>query len=153
MSEDTSNLQIETTLPKSWEEEVTFNDMLYDWMGRAPWFLLSIAIHGIGVLVMVLIPWPLFGGAPDKVIDADIAQAPEEVFEDPPEEEIEEIEEEEPIEEPILKDAEVSDHNETDDDQPFESSEGDEQAAQLHRTFALALALALASRPRSSTGP
>jgi hypothetical protein len=125
MSEDTSNLQIETTLPKSWEEEVTFNDMLYDWMGRAPWFLLSIAIHGIGLLVMVLIPWHLFGGAPDKVIDADIAQAPEEVFEDPPEEEIEEIEEEEPIEEPILKDAEVSDHNETDDDQPFESSEGD----------------------------
>ena len=125
MSEDFSNIQIETTLPKSWEEEVTFNDMLYEWMERSPWFILSIAIHGIAVLVMILIPWHLFGGEEEKVIEAEIAQAPEEVFEDPPEEEIEEIEEEEPIEEPILKDAEVSDHNETDDDQPFESSEGD----------------------------
>ena len=125
MTEDFSNLHIETTLPKAWEEEVGFNDMLYEWMERSPWFILSVAIHGVALLVMVLIPWHLFGAGDDKVIEADIAQAPEEVFEDPPEEEIEEIEEEEPIEEPILKDAEVSDHNETDDDQPFESSEGD----------------------------
>ena len=125
MTEDNLNLHIETTLPRSWEEEVTFNDMLYEWMERSPWFILSIAIHGVFLGVMLLIPWHLFGAGDDKVIEADLANAPEEVFEDPPEEEIEEIEEEEPIEEPILKDAEVSDHNETDDDQPFESSEGD----------------------------
>jgi len=125
MNEDFSNIQIETTLPKSWEEEVTFNDMLYEWMERSPWFILSVAIHGVAFLVMVLIPWHLFGGDDENEFEAEIANAPEEVFEDPPEEEIEEIEEEEPIEEPILKDAEVSDHNETDDDQPFESSEGD----------------------------
>ena len=68
MSEDFSNIQIETTLPKSWEEEVTFNDMLYEWMERSPWFILSIAIHGIAVLVMILIPWHLFGGEEEKVI-------------------------------------------------------------------------------------
>jgi hypothetical protein len=123
--EDTSNVHIETTLPKAWEEEVTFNDMLYDWMERSPWFILSIAVHGILLGVMLLIPWHLFGNEEEKIIEAAIEQVPEDVFEDPPEEEIEEIEEEEPIEEPILKDAVVSDYNETYDDQPFESSEGD----------------------------
>ncbi|MCA8966123.1 MAG: terpene cyclase/mutase family protein, partial [Planctomycetes bacterium] len=41
------------------------------------------------------------------------------------EEEPEEIEELEPLEEPVLKDAEISDHNETEDNQEYESSEGD----------------------------
>ena len=75
MSEDLSNIQIETTLPKSWEEEVTFNDMLYEWMERSPWFILSIAIHGVFLGVMLLIPWHLFGAGDDKVIEADLANA------------------------------------------------------------------------------
>ena len=92
MTEDFSNIQIETTLPKSWEEEVTFNDMLYEWMERSPWFILSIAIHGIGLLVLFLIPWHLFGDPPKKPLEAAIAQIPEEPYEDPPEEEEEPIE-------------------------------------------------------------
>ena len=39
------DVHIETTLPKPWEEEETFNDVLYDWMSRAPWLLISAALH------------------------------------------------------------------------------------------------------------
>ena len=37
MSDDFQGIQIETSLPKSWEAETSFNDILYDWMSRAPW--------------------------------------------------------------------------------------------------------------------
>ena len=32
---------IESSLPKPWEQEETFNDVLYDWMGRAPWLAIG----------------------------------------------------------------------------------------------------------------
>ena len=123
-NEDYSNIHIETTLPKPWEEEVTFNDILYDWMSRAPWLAISAAAHVIAFLIMSMIPWELFNQPDEATIEANIQQAPEEVFEDPPEEPEPEIEEE-PTEEPVLMDAEVSDHNETDDQMDFESMEGD----------------------------
>ena len=34
---DYSGIHIESSLPKVWEQETTFNDVLYDWMSRAPW--------------------------------------------------------------------------------------------------------------------
>ncbi len=123
--DDYSNIHIESSLPKPWEEEVTFNDILYEWMSRAPWLAISAAAHVIVLLILSLIPWSLFAPQQETIIEATLEQAPEEVFEDPPEEEPEEIEEEEPIEEPVLKDAEISDHNETEDEQDYESSEGD----------------------------
>ena len=123
--DDYSNIHIESTLPKSWEEETTFNDVLYDWMSRAPWLAISAAAHVIVLLILSLVPWHIFDTAEEKPIQATLEQPVEEPFEDPPEEEPEEIEEEEPLEEPVLKDAEVSDHNETDDQQEYESSEGD----------------------------
>jgi len=124
MSNDLQDLQIETTLPKSWEMEENFNDVLYDWMSRAPWLAISAAFHLVIFLIIQAVPWNLFGGDPPVEIQASIEQAPEEVFEDPPEE-IEEIEEEEPEEEPIIQDFEVSDHNETDTEEDYESTEGD----------------------------
>ena len=125
MSDDLQNIHIESSLPKAWEEETTFNDILYDWMGRAPWLAISAVAHVMVFLLLAVIPWSIFSSAGDKSIDAKLDKPPEDVFEDPEEEEEEEIEEEEPIEEPVLKDAEISDHNETDDDQDYESSEGD----------------------------
>ncbi len=125
MSEDFSNIHIESSLPKSWEEETTFNDVLYDWMGRAPWLAISAGAHVMAFLLLAVIPWGMFDSTEPAEITAAVEQAPEEVFEDPEEEEIEEIEEEEPLEEPVIKDAEVSDHNETEDNQEYESSEGD----------------------------
>jgi hypothetical protein len=119
------DVHIETTLPKSWEMEETFNDVLYDWMSRAPWLLISAALHFVVFLTIAAIPWHMFDRVPEKEIKAALEVPPEEEFEEPPEEEIEEIEEEESEEEPIVEDYEVSDHNETDTNEVFESSEGD----------------------------
>jgi hypothetical protein len=123
--EDFSNVHIESSLPKAWEVEHTFNDVLYEWMARAPWLAISAAAHGIIILIMLAIPWDLFKENEARVINATLDQAPEDPFEDPPPpEEPEEIEKE-PLEEPVIKDAEVSDHNETDDDQEFDESLGE----------------------------
>ena len=121
---DFSHIQIETTLPKPWEEEQTFNDVLYDWMSRAPWLAISAAAHLLIFFILMAIPWEEFGSGDDKSVQAKLDPAVEEEFEEP-EEEIEAEIEEEPLEEPILKDAEISDHNETEDDMETEMSEGD----------------------------
>lgn len=118
------DVHIETTLPKPWEQEETFNDVLYDWMSRAPWLLISAALHFVVFLTVAAIPWHLFESAEEKNIEAKLEIPPEEEFEEPPEEEIP-IEEIESEEEPIVEDYEVSDHNETDTNEVFESSEGD----------------------------
>jgi len=119
-----SDIHIESTLPKPWEEEVTFNDVLNDWFSRGPWLLISFAAHALFLLIAALIPWSLLN-SDDQSIQASVPPPPPEIFEEPEEEIEEEIEEEEPIEEPILKDAEISDHNETEDDMEYEESEGD----------------------------
>ncbi len=121
---DYSNIHIETTLPKPWEQETTFNDVLYDWMGRAPWLAISAAAHLLAYFILTAIPWDQFRAEKAKTLQATLQQTPEEVFEEP-EEEIEEEVEEEPIEEPMLKDAEIDDHNEEDTNEDFESVEGD----------------------------
>lgn len=120
---DYSNVHVETTLPKPWEQETTFNDVLYDWMGRAPWLAISAAAHLLLYFILAAIPWDAFRAEKAKVLTATIQQTPEEIFEEP-EEEIEEIEEE-PLEEPVLKDAEVDDHNEEETNEDFEATEGD----------------------------
>lgn len=122
-SSDYSDVHVESTLPKPWEEETTFNDVLYEWMSRAPWLAISAIAHVIVFLILMAIPWDLLRSNEDQTIQASIEQTPEEVFEDPPPEEEPEVEEE-PEEEPVLKDAEVSDHNE-DITEEFESTEGD----------------------------
>jgi len=120
---DYSNIHIETTLPKPWEQETSFNDVLYDWMGRAPWLAISAAAHLLLYFIMAAIPWDQFGKEKPKALNATLQQTPEEVFEEPeePEEELEE----EPEEEPQLKDAEIDDHNEEDTNEDFEQTEGD----------------------------
>ncbi len=123
--EDYIGIEIESTLPKPWEEEQTFNDVLYDWMARAPWLMISAAAHLLIFFILMAIPWELLSPDNSKKIQASIEIPPEDLFEEPEEEIEEEIEEEEPVEEPILKDAEISDHNETEDDMEYEQSEGD----------------------------
>jgi hypothetical protein len=120
---DYSNSQIETTLPKPWEQETTFNDVLYDWMGRAPWLAISAAAHLLLYFVLAAIPWDQFRQDKGTIVQATIQQTPEEIIEEP--EEIIEEEIEEPQEEPQLKDAEIDDHNEEDTNEEFESTEGD----------------------------
>ncbi len=121
---DYSNIQIETTLPKPWEEEHSFNDVLYDWMSRAPWLAISAAAHLLVFFILMAVPWDKLSRRDEKIIEATLQQTPEEIFEEPEEEEIEEEIEEEPIEEPVLKDAEVDEVNEEVSEE-FESTEGD----------------------------
>ena len=122
---DFSDIHIESSLPKPWEEEVTFNDILYDWMTRAPWLAISLGAHLVVFIIIAAIPWHLLNNQKDTEFQAAIEQAPEEVFEDPEEEIEEEIEDIETEEEPILQDYEIDDHNETDDEMDYESTEGD----------------------------
>jgi len=121
MSDDFQGIQIESSLPKSWEAETSFNDILYDWMSRAPWLALSALAHVIVFLVLWAIPWDLLLPEDPVEIQADIQATPEDVFEEPPPEEPEEIVEEEPIEEPVLQDSEIVDEVTED----FESTDGD----------------------------
>ena len=107
-----SDIHIETTLPKPWEEEQTFHDVLYDWMSRAPWVAISAAAHLLAFFVLQAIPGDAFTGKDAKTLQAKLQQTPEEIFEEP-EEEIEEEIEEEPIEEPVLTDAEITEEEET----------------------------------------
>ena len=121
---DYSDIHIETSITRPWEEERTFNDVLYEWMQSAPWLAISAAAHLLAYFILSAIPWSALMKSPPPALEAKVQPPPEEPFEEP-EEEPEEIEEEEPIEEPVLKDAEISDHNETEDDQEYEESEGD----------------------------
>ena len=117
-----TDVHIETTLPKPWEEEHSFNDVLYDWMQRAPWLAISAAAHLLVFFILMAIPWDKLSRREDRVIEAQLQQTPEEEFEEPEEEIIEEEIEEEPIEEPVLQDAEVT---ETEDVEDFQEAEGD----------------------------
>lgn len=123
MTDEYGNIHIETTLPKPWEEEQSFNDILYDWMTRAPWLVISAVAHLLVFFILNTIPWGLLGGEDAQEIQASIEQKVEEVFEEE-EPEIEEEVIEEVIDEPVLQDAEV-DELETVDDVDFDSSEGD----------------------------
>ena len=81
---DFANVAIESTLPKPWEIEHTFNDALYEWMARAPWVAISAAAHGVIILVMLLIPWDLLEGPGGVVIKSGLEAPPPEEFIDPP---------------------------------------------------------------------
>ena len=104
------NIRLESSLPKFWEEETSFNDVLYDWMERAPWLALSALAHGILIVIMMAIPWDLLHPEEVKEIQASIEQTPEEVWEEPPPEEPEVIEDLE-TEEPVLQDSEVDEED------------------------------------------
>ncbi|HED66412.1 MAG TPA: hypothetical protein ENJ09_12770 [Planctomycetes bacterium] len=111
---------IESSLPKPWEEEHSFNDVLYDWMTRAPWFAISAAAHLLVYFILSAVPWAKFGSEKGKTFEAKIEQAPEEIPEEP-EEEIEEEIVEDPVDEPVLQDAEVVEQEQED----FQEAEGD----------------------------
>ena len=119
------DVPIVTTLPNAWEQEETFHDVLYQWMSRAPWLLISGALHFVIFLVVATIPWHLMQSPPEQQVRSGIEPAPLEEFVDPPEELPEELEPVETDELPIVEDVEVSDHTELDTDDVFEASEGD----------------------------
>ena len=108
--------------------EETFNDVLYAQLKKTPWWFISLAFHGILILALFSMDFGPGSGAGDsdlnsKLDDNPIDQLKEEVK--PDIKETKPIEQEEKvIEDPVIKDAKVSDHNETDNDMPFEESLG-----------------------------
>ncbi len=61
--------QVVGTLPRAWEQEESFGDSLYEWMSRAPWLLISGALHFVVFLIVAAIPWSVFelSGPPDQL--------------------------------------------------------------------------------------
>jgi hypothetical protein len=115
---------LERSLPQSWERARNFNDEFYEWLERAPWLAISAAAHVIIVLICMAIPWETITKSAPTQLNASLEQAPVEVFEDPLEEKLEELEEE-LTEEPVIQEAEVSDHNEEDTNETTESLVGE----------------------------
>ena len=113
--EDFSNIQIESSLPKVWEQEQTFNDVLYDWMSRAPFLAIALAIHLLAFFAVNAIPWNLFNKEQPATFQATAPPPPPEQFEEPEPEEPEEIIDE-PIEEPVITDSEITEDSEVSDD-------------------------------------
>ena len=118
---------VESSLPKPWERESNFNDVLYDWLERAPWLAISAVAHVIVVLICMAMPWETITKAKPNSVNASLEQAPEQVFEDPLEEKLDDLEEE-LTEEPVIQEAEVSDHHEEDTNESTESLVGDPDA-------------------------
>lgn len=85
-------------------EGPTFHELLFEWMERAPWLVISLAAHVVVLLVLSLVPWTLFEEAEETPLVARIAPPVEEVIDDPPEEPKPEIEPEKVIEEPVIID-------------------------------------------------
>ena len=120
MTEDFEGIQIESHMLRPWEEEQSFNDILYEWMSAAPWLLISAAVHLMAFFIAAAIPWQEWDNTETKVIAAKAAPPPEEIIE-PEEEIIPEEEIDDPIDEPELQDAEIVES----EDVEYEDSEAD----------------------------
>jgi hypothetical protein len=77
---------IESTLPKPWEVEATFQDSLYQWMERAPWLAISGAAHLLVFFLLMAIPWSELRPAKTSGVAANLEPPPEEFFEPEPDE-------------------------------------------------------------------
>lgn len=85
----------------------TFHELLFEWMERAPWLVISLAAHVIVLLVLSLVPWALFEVADETSIVAKITQPPEDVVIDPEPEPEPEIKPEVVETDPVLVDDQV----------------------------------------------
>ena len=117
-------LSVATSLPRSWEQERTFHDTLYDWMGRAPWLAISAAAHVVVILVLMAVPWELLRQERATIITSDVEQQLEDAFDEPPPEEEPPVEDVD-TEEPVVRDVDEPVPSESDDDQEFAESIGD----------------------------
>jgi hypothetical protein len=106
-NEESALARIETTLPKPWEVEQSFHDVLYDWMGRAPWLALSLAAHLCLFFLLMAIPWDEMRRREERTIVAALEETEVPEFVEPEPEPLEPELEPAPIEEPVPQDAEL----------------------------------------------
>ena len=111
--------------PDAFASHNDFNEQLYLALKQSPWWMISIAIHVLVFFILTLFDTTEPDTGPQKKIM--VSQQAETVEEDleETEEETEEVHEQEIVaEEPVIKDEEISDHVETDNDLPYEESFG-----------------------------
>jgi len=110
--------------------EADFNELFYDQLQKTPWWLISLGSHAVVVLILFAIPFstaPAGGRAQvrstldDDLLDALVEEIKPDLLDPNPLDRDEEF-----TEDPVIKDAKLSDHNETDNDLPFEESLGHE---------------------------
>src|SRR5262245_33400680 len=105
-----------------------FNEQLYMALRKSPWWMLSIAGHLLLFFIFAQLKTEVVK-EPPKIPVKSMASTEEE----PPKQEVDEVQEEtEEVQaqevvakEPVIKDAPIDDHVETDNDMPFEESMGE----------------------------
>jgi len=114
----------ETTLPGHGERDTTFDELRHDWRRRAPWLAISAAAHLLMFFLLMALPWDELADEEEKTFTASLQPPPAEVFEERAEV-IEEVEEVSAEEEPQLRDAEISEHDEEDAHEELEAIDDD----------------------------
>ena len=113
--------------PYAFAREGDFNEQLYLALRQSPWWMISILIHVLVVGAFVLLDTSEPIEEPKAMVTASQDDTMEEELEDT-EEETEEIKEQDiTAEEPVIKDEEISDHVETDNDLEHEESFGESE--------------------------
>ncbi len=104
MTDQPTQPVFEPEFHRYWEHETSFNDILAEWIHRAPYLLASIAIHAVIGFVIAGLGFLRPNPSENPVIHAAPPPPPPEIEEreEPPPEEIEEE-----IEEPVLQEAEL----------------------------------------------
>jgi hypothetical protein len=110
-----------------------FQEFLNEALRNAPWWLISIAVHGLAAVIMLMMSFTEYKPEETLKIESELEVKKEEKIDEKIERDVFENEkeintDEPPIEDPVLKDAEISDHNETDNNEDYESSKGVEDA-------------------------
>ena len=115
-------IQSVAATPRDWEHDRSFHDLLYEWMGRAPWLAISLVGHAMFFLLLAVVPWHIFEKKEEKIIHTTIADVTEPVVEEDPPEELEPVEDIETPDDPVLQDSDVvedsDDINDSFDDLP-----------------------------------
>ena len=105
-----------------------FGEQVYRQLKNAPWVMASLGVHGAAFLVFAMLPTPVRMIAAAPIIQMSETEPAPELVEDPPPDIREDKPLDEPVrpeEDPVIKDTEVAEHDETDNDQPTEESLGD----------------------------
>ena len=105
-----------------------FNEQLYLALRQSPWWMISIAIHVLMFFILTLFDTTEIEGPkkPPMRASMDAEQLEEDLEE--VEEDTEEVHEQEIVaEEPVIKDEQIADHVETDNDLPYEESFGESE--------------------------
>ncbi|MEM8711985.1 MAG: hypothetical protein AAGG01_13630 [Planctomycetota bacterium] len=127
MRRDTQISETVGTLPRdfvavgapAWQEEETFAESLASWMERAPWLLISGALHFVLFLIIAAVPWSTFDPVEEQLIAASLEETLEERIEIEEEPITEELPPEDSVDEPVIESFNnyVSDDQDTADEE------------------------------------